>query len=225
MSPQKREGERAMISVNRVPPSHQNAAISAIVAAFRGDPVAQWFYPDPQQYQEIMPRFVGVFAGAAFAHDSAYCTADYSAAALWLPPGVHPDEAALNAIVDATPAASRAAVTGLLEQMGRRHPDEPHWYLPMIGVVPEKQRHGYGSALLKAALARCDAEDRLAYLEASSIKSVPLYERHGFQVVGRIQVTSSPPLFSMVRKPRHYERKRESESFCPGNESTNPQGS
>jgi GNAT superfamily N-acetyltransferase len=102
--------------------------------------------------------------------------------------------------------------------MGHRHPDKPHWYLPMIGVVPEKQRHGYGTALLKAALERCDADDTLAYLEASSIKSVPLYERHGFQVVGRIQVASSPPLFSMVRKPRRRERNRKSESFCAAND-------
>jgi ribosomal protein S18 acetylase RimI-like enzyme len=203
-----------MVTVNRVPPSDENAAISTIVAAFRGDPVAQWFYRDPQQYLEIFPSFVKVFAGAAFAFDSAYCTEDYSAAALWLPPGVHPDEKALVAILEDTISEPRqAGVYALLEQMEHRHPDEPHWYLPMIGVVPDKQGHGYGSALLKHALERCDAAETLAYLEASSSKSVPLYERHGFEVVGRIQVGSSPPLFPMIRKPRPLERKRKSDSF------------
>jgi GNAT superfamily N-acetyltransferase len=201
-----------MVTVNRVPPAVEDAAIKTIVAAFRGDPVARWFYPDPQQYDEIMPSFVRIFAGAAFAHGSAYYIADYAAAALWLPPGVHPDEKALAAILEDTiPETSQAGVCALLEQMEHRHPDEPHWYLPMIGVVPDKQGHGYGSALLDHALQRCDAEGRLAYLEASTIKSVPLYERHGFQVVGRIQVGSSPPLFSMVRKPRRLEGTRKSE--------------
>jgi GNAT superfamily N-acetyltransferase len=204
-----------MVAVNRVPPCDENAAISTIVAAFRGDPVAQWFYPDPQQYDEIMPRFVRIFAGAAFAHDSAYCTADYSAAALWLPPGVHPDEEALVAIIEETiPEPRQAGVCELLEQMEHHHPDEPHWYLPMIGVVPDKQGHGYGSALLKHALECCDAAETLAYLEASSSKSVPLYERHGFEVVGRIQMGSSPPLFPMIRKPRRLESKRKSDSFA-----------
>ena len=67
---------------------------------------------------------------------------------------------------------------------------EPHWYLPMIGVDPAKQGNGYGSALLKHALERCDGEGKLAYLESSSPKSVPLYQRHGFQLVGTIQVGS-----------------------------------
>ncbi len=183
-----------MITVNRVPPCDGNAVISTIVAAFRGDPVAQWFYPDSQQYLEIFPSFVQAFAGAAFAHDSAYCAEDYSAAALWLPPGVHPDEKALVAILEDTiPQPRQAGVCALMERMEQRHPAEPHWYLPMIGVVPEKQGRGYGSALLKHSLEQCDAAQALAYLEASTDKSVPLYQRHGFELVGMIQVGSSPP--------------------------------
>jgi predicted N-acetyltransferase YhbS len=72
----------------------------------------------------------------------------------------------------------------------------------MIGVDPSKQGQGYGSALLKHALERCDGEGKLAYLEASSPKSIPLYQRHGFELIGTIQVGSSPPLFPMLRKPR-----------------------
>jgi ribosomal protein S18 acetylase RimI-like enzyme len=176
------------------------------VAAFRGDPVAQWFYPDSQQYLEIFPSFVQAFAGAAFVHDSAYCAEDYSAAALWLPPGVHSDEKALVAILEDTISQPRqAGVCALMEQMEQHHPAEPHWYLPMIGVVPERQGRGYGSALLKHALEQCDAAQALAYLEASTDKSVPLYQRHGFELVGMIQVGSSPPLFPMIRKPRRLQ--------------------
>jgi hypothetical protein len=68
--------------------------------------------------------------------------------------------------------------------------------------------------LLKDALERCDAEEKLAYLEASSRRSVPLYQRHGFQVTGTIQEGSSPPLFPMVRKPRRFEARRNSGSFA-----------
>ena len=40
-----------------------------------------------------------------------------------------------------------------------------------------------------------------ADLEASSEQNLALYERHGFEVVGTIQVGSSPSIFPMVREP------------------------
>jgi GNAT superfamily N-acetyltransferase len=84
----------------------------------------------------------------------------------------------------------------------------------MIGVVPDKQGNGYGSALLRHALERCDSDDKLAYLESSSDKNIPLYERHGFEVLGTIQVGSSPPLFPMLRRPRRLTR-REKRRLIP----------
>ena len=103
---------------------------------------------------------------------------------------------------DTIPEEDQADVFALLQAMDRNHPVEPHWYLPMIGVDPAKQRNGYGSALLKHALRRCDGQHAVAYLESSSPKNVPLYERHGFELLGTIQVGSSPPLFPMLRRPR-----------------------
>ncbi|MGH6833122.1 MAG: GNAT family N-acetyltransferase, partial [Methyloceanibacter sp.] len=81
-------------------------------------------------------------------------------------------------------------------------PKEPHWYLPLIGTDPAKQGNGYGSALLRHALAICDREKMPAYLEATSARNVPLYQRHGFEALGTIQVGSSPPITPMLRKPR-----------------------
>jgi ribosomal protein S18 acetylase RimI-like enzyme len=86
--------------------------------------------------------------------------------------------------------------------MGQYHPHEPHWYLPLIGVQPSKQGNGYGSALLRASLARSDADGAPAYLEATSERNVPLYQRHGFVRLGTIQAGSSPPLTAMLRESR-----------------------
>lgn len=194
-----------MITVRNVRAADQDFAIDAVVAAFSADPAARWLYPDSQRYREYFPSFVKAFAGAAFEHGSADCVQDYSGAALWLPPGVHPDEMALFTLLQHTiPEREQAEVFALLEQMDSYHPAEPHWYLPMIGVVPDKQGNGCGSALLRHALERCDRDDKLAYLESSSPKNIPLYQRHGFEVLGTIQVGSSPPLFPMLRRPRHF---------------------
>jgi ribosomal protein S18 acetylase RimI-like enzyme len=128
---------------------------------------------------------------------------DGRGAALWLPPGVHPDSERMMALIDAhVPSGRLGDMTRVLEQMEAIHPSEPCWYLPMIGVDPACQGRGYGSALLRHALERCDRDGLPAYLESSNPRNVPLYERHGFEVIGSIQAGSSPALTPMLRRPR-----------------------
>ena len=185
----------------------QDRAIDALVLAFCADPVARWTWPDPHGYLVHFPRFARAFGGQAFDHASAHGVADYAGAALWLPPDVGPDEAVLAKLIESTaPAHLHGDVFGLLEAMGRYHPNEPHWYLPLIGVDPSQQGRGYGAALLRHALARCDRDGVPAYLESTNPKNVPLYERHGFEVLGTIQAGSSPPLSPMLRKARPAHR-------------------
>ncbi len=105
-------------------------------------------WPHAHQYLAAMPRMVRAFGGKAFSNGSAFCTDDYAGAALWLPPGVHPDEEELGAVIESTVAPSLAAETAaIFEQMATYHPTEPHWYLPLIGVDPAHQGEGHGEAL------------------------------------------------------------------------------
>ena len=189
--------------VTATAPSDAEQAIGVIVLAFGTDPAARWTYADPQQYLTHFPTIVQAFGGRAFAHGTGHHVSGFAGAALWLPPGVAPDEQALTAIVRASvPAARHAEVFGVFEQMGRHHPHEPHWYLPLIGVDPLHQGRGLGSALLQHALRQCDRDHVPAYLESSNPANTPLYERHGFKVLATIQVGSSPPIRPMLRPAR-----------------------
>jgi ribosomal protein S18 acetylase RimI-like enzyme len=183
-------------------PADEQLVVSAIVMAFSSDPAARWVYPEPHQYLKHFPEFVTAFGGKALAHGSAYFTEGGAAAALWLPPGVEPDDEQLTDILArSVPKRIREDVFTVFEQMGSYHPREPHWYLPMIGVDVTLQGRGFGSALLKHALSVCDESGHPAYLESSSPRNIPLYERHGFKLLGTIQVGSSPPIFPMLRQP------------------------
>ena len=88
--------------------------------------------------------------------------------------------------------------------MGCYHPNEPHWYLPLIGVDPLHHGKGLGSALLEHATIKFDNDNVLAYLESSNKRNIHLYERHGFELLGIIQVNDFPPIFPMLRKPQKY---------------------
>ena len=177
------------VIINNSGASDEQHAINVIVLAFSADPAARRVFADPMPYLRNFPKFVKAFGGRAFQHGTAYHINGFLGAALWLPPGVHPDEELLAVLIQETVAEPvRQEVFAVMEQMASHHPSEPHWYLPLIGVDPIQQGKGLGSALMRHALIRCDREKKLAYLESSNRKNVPLYERLGFELIGTIQV-------------------------------------
>ena len=175
----------------------------ALLLAFARDPVARWALPDPTLYRVGFTAFALAFGGAALDYGTAFVCDGFGGAALWLPPGAAPDEAAVAAAFErSAPPERLAALFELMEKMGGHHPDEPHWYLPLIGVDPAQQGRGLGAALLRHALARVDREGMPAYLESTNPANLSLYLRHGFEVMAELRVGDSPLVFPMLREPR-----------------------
>jgi GNAT superfamily N-acetyltransferase len=189
------------VEVRAVSEREQQAVIDVITLAFSADPMARWAYPNPATYLAIMPETISAFGGNGFAHGTVHLVDGGAAAAMWLPPGVLPDSERLEALtVQHAPADRQADMAQVFEQMEKFHPKDPCWYLPLIGVDPASQGRGYGSALLRYALEHVDRTGAPAYLESSNPRNVPLYERHGFEVLGSIQAASSPTLVPMLRR-------------------------
>lgn len=181
----------------------RRAAIAALTLAFAQDPVMRWMYPSPDAYLTHFPGFADAFGGPAFAHETAWTTTDAAGASLWLPSGVHPDGDAIEAAAFGTIDASKHEdLTGVLEQMDDFHPEEPHWYLAIIGVDAAQQGRGLGAALMEPALERCDEEGLIAYLESSNPANISLYQRHGFEVIGEIRGGDAPVVTPMRRPAR-----------------------
>ena len=178
------------------------AVFDILTLGFSDDPMTRWTWPDGPLFLATFPGFAKAFGGVAFDHGSAH-RVGRAAAALWLPPDVGPDEAELDRILEGTmPETVKADGARLMEQMARHHPSEPHWYLPLIGVDPAHRGKGLGGALLSHALAACDRDGALAYLESTNPRNISLYERHGFERLATLQYGSSPPMVPMLRKPR-----------------------
>lgn len=191
------------IEVRELAQADRARAMAVQTLAFSADPVMRFLYPESRAYLENSPPFAEAFGGKAFEHGTAFEAAGFGGVAFWLPVGVHADTEALGAHLASTLApAVQADAFAVLEQVGAHHIEEPHWYLPMIGVDPSRQGQGLGSALLAHALRKCDAEHMPAYLESSNPANVPLYERHGFRVVGKIQAGASPIIYPMLRDAR-----------------------
>lgn len=178
-------------------------AVACIVAAFITDPLSRFAWPSPHDYLHAMPICTREFAAGSFEQESAIMTGNFGGAALWLPPGVHPNSEALETLFRETVKPEHLDdMLATFEKMGEWHPDEPHWHLPMIGVEPNAQNRGLGSKLMAHGVSLCDQEGTLAYLESSNPRNIPLYERYGFEVMGEIRVGKGPLITPMLRKPR-----------------------
>ena len=176
---------------------------ATLVGAFITDPLLRWMFPDADQYLSYWPQLLRHYGGVAFDHGSAHRISDFSGAALWLPPGVSPDEEALGAVLAEGADPSRLDdLFAVLEQVGASHPHEEYWYLPVIGVDPRSQGRGLGSALLAHSLGTIDDQHIAAYLESANPQNIPLYERFGFSVIGEIQAGNSPIVTTMYRPAR-----------------------
>ena len=88
------------------------------------------------------------FGRNAFTNKSAYYVGNYSGAALWLPPNVHPDVDQLIALLQTTGSdEAKKDDPKIFEKMGSYHPDEPHWYLLLLGVDPLHHGKRLGSII------------------------------------------------------------------------------
>jgi GNAT superfamily N-acetyltransferase len=190
-------------SIITAQPQDAERVYAVLTLAFATDPPSRWLFPEPAQYLLYYPMFARALGGAALEQGTAFIDSDGGGAALWLSPDTGPDEAALERLIAERVAAEKqATMAAAVEQMMRYHPQEPHWYLPFIGVEPARQGRGLGAALLRAQLAVCDQAGLPAYLESSNPRNRPLYERHGFEAIGEIKVADCPLVVPMLRKPR-----------------------
>jgi GNAT superfamily N-acetyltransferase len=179
--------------------------------AFFDDPMMTWMLPDADLRRRKLHR---LFASLTRYHHLSRGGVEVAlhgngsgAAALWDPPGQWMQ----------TQGEQLRAMPGLLwtfgtslrkgfaaeELMKQAHPEEPHWYLAIIGSDPTVRGKGFGQVLMSSRLDRCDAEHAPAYLESSNRDNVPYYERFGFEVTGELKLPDGgPSLIPMWRKPR-----------------------
>lgn len=179
--------------------------------AFFEDPVVSWIVPEAPRRAKGLPRMFATMTRYHFlgggASEIATDGGHVAAAALWDPPGRWKQSRLEGLLM--MPGFVRAFGLGanrgkvVDELMKKNHPEEPHWYLAVIGSDPTFRGGGFAHALMRSRLDRCDAEHAPAYLESSNPDNVPYYERFGFEVTGEIVIPDGgPTLWPMWRAPR-----------------------
>jgi GNAT superfamily N-acetyltransferase len=206
------------VAIRTADEGDREVVVRLLDGAFQDDPVSGWVFPDPAHRRATHPKLMAAFLDIVLAEGRVDLTEDESACALWLsvPVDAHPetaetsqneadveqgdDAAQMREAVD--PDNERveliARLTAGIHPSGRAHE-----YLWMIGVAPDSQGRGLGTALVQHVLDRCDREGVAAYLEASSARSRTLYERLGFALLDRpLDLPDGPRMWPMWREPQ-----------------------
>jgi ribosomal protein S18 acetylase RimI-like enzyme len=180
----------------------------ALARAFQDDPGWSHLLPDASDRTRRLRLFFETeLSGIALAQGLVWTTEEVVGAAVWAPPEGW--RVPITATLRETPPMVRVfgrhlplALRSRLRMEGRHPRKPPHWYLAFMGVAPEWQGRGLGTALMQPALEILDAAGTPAYLESSTPRSRALYQRNGFEVTGEFNLPSAgPPLWQMWREP------------------------
>lgn len=91
----------------------------------------------------------------------------------------------------------------VLNDLERKHPPEPHYYLEFVGTSPAHRGKGFGAHLIVPMVERADAEGVGMYLENSNPDNMSFYGRFGFETRDLIHHRhAGPPHWLMWRDPQ-----------------------
>jgi ribosomal protein S18 acetylase RimI-like enzyme len=200
--------------VYKLDETHTDAASALLTRAFFDYPMWSWVMPDQAHRTSALPIAMrasvvwGLLLGAVYGVGR-----PLRGMAIWAPPGmadadVDPDGSKLdwdNVVAAIGPEGMQRfeSMIEVQKPLPGQHMDARTWYLPWLGVDPDAQRTGAGSALLRAMWARLDAEGAASYLETEKVANVPYYLKQGYEVVEQGVLPEGGPEYScFLRRPR-----------------------
>lgn len=186
-------------------------AVRVLVSAYRDNPLLHYIVPDDAS-DSLLNWFIGTGVRYGMQYGEVYTTTEVNGAAIWFTPD-HPAVTVWGMFRSGmflTPFRLGAhAFNRLTDYMShiarirRATVPQPHWYLCELGVDPERQGKGIGSALIRPVLDRADTECLPCYCETCTERAVAFYGKHGFRVAHVVDVPIGGPRFwALKREPR-----------------------
>jgi ribosomal protein S18 acetylase RimI-like enzyme len=187
-------------------PQDRDDVVSILVGAFHDDPTWSWAFPDPSLRAGQLSRLWGMFVDGAMRFPWVWLSQANTATSVWIPPNEAElsldQEAALEPALVEMLGQGASRVLNMIELFDQAHPrGVPHFYLSLLATSTQFRNHGYGLRLLADNLREIDESGMPCYLEASNPVNVPLYARHGFEVLGSFSLPESGiEVFTMWRE-------------------------
>ncbi|MZR64124.1 GNAT family N-acetyltransferase [Alcanivorax sp. DP30] len=196
-------------------PFHPNTENLArmLSRAFDRDPLFMHFFPDDaKREKQSYYTFRFMLRHTSLKGELVTSSESEDGAALWIPSDAMQHTTMDMLRLGLFPALFSQGIPSILRQlaavedmqsMHRAIISEPHYYLSVFGVNPDKQGKGVGSSILRPTLERFDKEGIPAYLDTHNPDNVSLYLRFGFEIAHHGYLPGGAVMhWAMLRQPR-----------------------
>lgn len=172
-------------------PRHRESATEALAEAFIDDPITVFIKPEQDRRRRWSDWWWSTLLGYGMRWGVVDTDSSGRSAAVWFPPGqtTMTVRRMVRTAYLQTPfrmglrGSMRSGRMGeALDKARRRQAPKDHWYLQAIGVHPDLQGTGVGSALLNAGHARADESGSPCYLETVTQGNIDFYSRRGYEI-------------------------------------------
>ncbi len=193
------------------PPRYQQARVT-LGRAFCDYPLMVYAQASDRRRAPAVTHLYGAILWDTFRWGEVHVTPGIAAVCAWLPPERSVPTFWRQARAGMLQLPFRFGLAGfrklvaydeIAQRLHHDHAPMPHYYLSAIGVSPERQGQGLGSAVMQPMLARADEQKLHCWLDTHLPENVRLYERHGFHVAQMVEPAGHPvPVWGMLRTPR-----------------------
>jgi ribosomal protein S18 acetylase RimI-like enzyme len=194
-----------MSQVRTATPEDLAVIVDTAARSLDAEAMLRWSFGE-ERFEERIRRHFTHYDGYNARRGWIRVAADGAGIAVWIPPDAREEHEAIG------PAPQGGEVeilgdnaerhTAFWGWIGEHEPAERLLYLSHIGVAPEHQGDGLGSALMRDGLAESDRRGVPTWLETSRVNNVAYYERFGFgTVVDEDAPDGGPHIWFMRRDP------------------------
>ena len=199
------DGRMSDADARRATSADRDAVIATLTRAFAIDPLVRWFFPDEVTYPARARAFFGYLFDIRIEHGEVQVAGDGDAASLWTPPGgvtmsqAEQDRRWIDGVEAGAGPGELQRIEAYEEAALAMTPDQPHWYLGVLGTDPAHRGLGLARAVIRPVLERADRDGLPAFLETATPENLPFYAGFGFEESAHADLRDGPTVRALWR--------------------------
>lgn len=186
-------------SIRTLSAADLDRAAEVLGEAFADYPWTTWCVSEDGRRERISALQRLYLEHLALPHGMAYIDGSGNGVLAFLPPDAPEPADEVGATIAGLHGDRFDRAVTAAEQLAVLPIPDGAWTLATIGTTPQSRETGLGTALMKHGLAELDRAGHPCWLDTSTERNLPLYQRFGFTIAGQIALDDGPAVWRMHR--------------------------